>query len=322
MRGADQFLVTGGTGFIGRYVVRTLLHRGAAVRVFCRNPAKAHRLFAERVTIARGDLCDPATVTAACAGVATVIHVGGVYRFGRRARRTMFDVNVRGTEHLLAAARAAQVARFVHVSSNSVLDGHGDLVTEQNFPKTVSPREAYRWSKWQSELAVLAAARQGLPATIASLSSPLGAEDETPTPTGQIIQDFLTGRFPFTARVALNFIHVRELAEGLIAVAERGRVGERYLLGHHNVWFDEFLEQLGQCTGQPAPTRHLPLALVTMAGTLGELAGSARVNWETAAHARQHQWLNCRKAQTELGWQPTTPLAATIREATEWFAQT
>jgi dihydroflavonol-4-reductase len=321
MVGSEQFLITGGTGFIGRYVVRKLLTRGARVRLFCRAPEKAHRLFGDRVGVVVGDLCDPGSAAHACRGVSTVIHVGGVYRFGRRARRELFEVNVRGTEHMLAAARAARVERFVHISSNSVLTHGGALVKEQDFPRSVSSLEPYRCSKWLAELAVLEAARQGLPVIIASPSSPLGAEDETPTPTGQIIQDFLAGRFSFTARVALNFIDVGEVADGIVAVAEKGKASERYLLGHHNVWLDEFLALAARCVGRPAPAHRLQLALVAIAGGIGELAGSERVCWETGAHARRFQWLDCRKAKEELGWHPSVPLETCVRESIEWFVR-
>lgn len=314
-----RYLVTGATGFIGRYVVRALLQRGSAVRVFCRDASKARQLFGDRTEIAIGDLRNPSSMTSACREVTVIIHIGGVYQFGRRARSAMVAANVRGTEYLLAAARTAHVQRFVLASSNSVLSSRGDLVTEQDFPEHVSPREPYRWSKWLSEKAALNAVAQGVPVTIASLSSPIGAEDEAPTPTGQIIRDFLAGKFLFSARVALNFIHVAELAEGILVTADKGRVGERYLLGHHNVWLDDFLALAAQCSGRRKPRYKLPHPLVMMAGAVGELVGSRRVCWETAAHAGHHQWLDCQKTVSELGWRPVTPLETAIAEAVEWF---
>jgi dihydroflavonol-4-reductase len=289
------------------------------MRVFCRDTGKARRLFGERTEIAAGDLLDTDSMADACRDVAVVIHIGGIYKFGRRARQSMLDVNVWGTEHLMAAAQAAGVRRFVLASSNAVLTGRNDMVTEQDFPESVSPREPYRQSKWLSEKAALDAVAKGVPVTIASLSSPIGAEDEVPTPTGQIIQDFLAGRFPFSARVALNFIHVAELADGILAVADRGRVGERYLLGHHNTWLDDLLALAAECGGRAKPRFLMPQAVVMAAGAVGELTGNSRVCWETAAHARQHQWLDCRKAEAELGWRPVMPLKKAVSEAVEWY---
>jgi dihydroflavonol-4-reductase len=316
-----QLLVTGATGFIGRHVARRLLQRGARLRLFCRSAPKARRLFGESAEVFAGDLTDDGRVAAACRGADVVIHLGALYQFGRPLRRQLDAVNRRGTETLLAAARAAGAARFVHVSSSGVLEGRGERLTEQDFPARVSRLEAYRRSKWLGERAALQAARDGFPVTIASPTSPLGAGDEAPTPTGRIVKDFLAGGFPFGARVAINYIHVDDLATGILAVAEHGRTGERYLLGHHNVWLTDLLRLIGHCAGRPAPEYRLPLALIGLAGAFGELAGSSRVCWETAAHARRRQWFDFRKSADQLGWQPVIPLERTVAEAVAWFAR-
>jgi dihydroflavonol-4-reductase len=314
-----QFLITGGTGFIGRHVVNRLLLQGRRVRVFCRKPEKAQRLFGDRVTLAHGDLCNRASVVTAARDCDMVIHLGAAFRFGRRARRIIEETNVRGTEHVLEAAERSGVERFVHVSSCGVLEGRKALVTERDFPDHVAEYEHYRRSKWLSELAALEAARRGLPVTIATPTSPLGAGDETPTPTGRIVRDFLRGQFPFSAHVGLNFIHVNELADGILAVAERGRISERYLLGHHNVWLQEFLETLGRITNRSAPRVALPLPAITLAGAMGEAIGSERVCRETSAHARRRQWFDFTKAAEELGWRARRPLETIADEAVQWF---
>jgi dihydroflavonol-4-reductase len=319
MCGSTQFLITGGTGFIGRHVVHRLLAQEARVRVFCRAPEKAQRLFGDRVQIAHGDLCDRASVTAAMQGCNAVIHLGAAFQFGRDARRVTEEANVRGTEHLLEAAKRSGVERFVHVSSSGVMEGGRTLLTESDFPGHVPEHESYRRSKWLGELAALEAARHGLPVTIASPTSPLGAGDEAPTPTGRIVHDYLRGRFPFSARVGLNFIHVGDLAGGVLAVAERGRIGERYLLGHHNVWLQDFLRVLARITNHPAPRFALPLSAITLAGAVGEAIGSDRVCRETSAHARRRQWFDFSKAAGELGWWARTPLEEIAGEAVRWF---
>src|SRR6266404_236548 len=319
MFGSTQFLITGGTGFIGRHVVRRLLAQGASVRVFCRTPEKAQRLFGDQVRIARGDLCDRASVAAAMPDCDTVIHLGAAFQFGRKARRANEETNVCGTKHLLEAAERSGIQRFVHVSSCGVLEGSHGLLSERDFPNDVGARESYRRSKWLGEMAALEAARRGLPVTIASPTSPLGEGDEAPTLTGRIAQDYLRGRFPFSARVQLNFIHVADLAEGILAVAERGRTGERYLLGHHNIWLDEFLRVLARTANRPAPRFNLPRPAITLAGAIGEVAGSERICGETAAHARRRQWFDFSKAAGELGWSARTPLDAIALEAVQWF---
>jgi dihydroflavonol-4-reductase len=319
MFASTQFLITGGTGFIGRHVVHRLLARGAKVRVFCRTPEKAQRLFGDRVEIVRGDLRDRASVVAAMPGCDAVIHLGATFQFGRKVRRIHEETNVSGTKYLLEASERMGLRRFVHVGSCGVLEGRNDLLTERDFPPDVGIRESYRRSKWLSEMAALEAAGRGLSVTIASPTSPLGTGDEKPTPTGRIVRDYLRGQFPFGARVGLNFVHVEDLAEGILAVAERGRTGERYLLGHHNVWLDEFLQVLARITNRPAPRFTLPQAAITLAGAVGEVAGSERVCWETAAHARRRQWFDFSKAAAELGWRARAPLDAIAGESVQWF---
>lgn len=321
MFAGSQCLVTGATGFIGRHVTQQLLAHEARVRVFCRDATKARRLFGAAVEIVAGDLRTAPQVRAACRGVNLVIHVGGAFLFGRRARRLLMETNLEGTRHLLEAARDYRVERFVHISSSGIMAGGPGLLTERDFPLAVSAWEPYRRSKWLAERAVLQAGRDGLPVTIASPASPLGAGDETPTPTGRIVLDFLNGRFPASARVGMNFVHVADLASGILAVARTGRLGERYLLGHHNVWLDEFLQVLANVVGRARPRWRVPLPLVAAAGALGELTGGSRVCWETAAHARRRQWFDFAKAADELGWRATRSLEHSVGEAVEWFRQ-
>jgi dihydroflavonol-4-reductase len=169
------------------------------------------------------------------------------------------------------------------------------------------------------EQAALEFAQRGLPVVIASPTSPLGPGDDAPTPTGQIVQDFLAGKFPFAGPPLLNFVDVTELAAGILAVGDRGRIGERYILGGHSVWHAEFLRLLGRLTGLPAPRVTLPVWAVTAGGAIGELLGSERLNWETAVHCRKRQPFDLRKAREELGWEARVPLEDCARAAVEWF---
>jgi dihydroflavonol-4-reductase len=314
-----QFLVTGGTGFIGRYVVYRLLSQGARVRVFCRTPEKAKRLFGDQVVIAHGDLCDRRSIIQAMTGCDTVIHLGATFRFGRKMRRLNEETNISGTKYLLETAERNGIRRFVHVSSCGVLEGRHELLTESDFPAHVGVEESYRRSKWLAEMAALEAMRRGLPVTIASPTSPLGEGDEVPTPTGRIVRDYLRGQFLFGARVGLNFIHVDDLAEGILAVAELGRIGERYLLGHHNVWLNDFLRLLARITNCSAPSFTLPQSVISLSGAIGDMIGSEWVCRETAAHAQRRQWFDFSKACRELGWIARKPLETIALEAVRWF---
>ena len=332
---SSQILVTGATGFIGRQLVRDLIGAGHEVRVLARNREKAESLFGEAAEIAPGDLRDPASLREACRDVDLVYHIGGIYRFGLRHRRELWETNVTGTESLLQAASSAGVSRFVHLSSGGLMKAaktakskdtpFRPLLTEDDFPATPPPFSSYKGSKWHAEMKVLEWARRGFPAVIASPTCPIGAEDELPTPTGQIVRDFLAGRFPFYCRTGLNFVAVEELSQGLQRVARRGRIGERYLLGHHNLWLKHFLDILAEETGLRAPRTALPFWAVCLAGCGGEtldlfLSGDrpARVCLESALQSGRIQFFSNAKAREELGWNPSRPIRASIREAIEW----
>ena len=310
-----QCWVTGGTGFIGRHLVRALLQQGAQVQLFCRTPLKARELFGDTVTIVPGDLREPVAIQEA----EIVFHLGATYRFGRGARREMDAVNVGGTTNLLQAAWQARVAKFVFISSSSVLANRAGPITENNFPTAVPASQPYRRSKWLAEKACLEFAARGLPVVITNPNSPLGPEDEAPTPTGRMIVDFLQKGFPAAAHTTLNFVDVHELADGLIAAAERGRIGERYIFAHHNVWLMEFLQLLARITGRPAPRFTAPWPLIALGGIFGELTGSDRLCWETAWHCLKRTPFDGRKAMDELGWQPRVPLEDSARAAIAWF---
>jgi dihydroflavonol-4-reductase len=329
---SSQILITGATGFIGRQLTRDLVARGQAVRVLARNRRKAWELFGDQVEISLGEVKDVASLNKACRGIEVVYHIAGIYRFGLRHRRELWETNVEGTENLLRAASDARVDKVVHLSSAGVLrndskvGSDSSLLDERDFP-TEAPRFcSYKASKWHAEQRVLAWARRGLPVAIASTTCPIGAGDETPTPTGQMIRDFLQRRFPFYCRTGLNFIGVGDLSEGLRLVAESGRDGERYLLSDENLWLKEFLELLSRETGLPAPQVCLPQALIRLIGCGGELvdflnpsSNSARVCLETALQAERLQFFSNAKAQEELGWRLNVSIQEMISEAVAWF---
>jgi dihydroflavonol-4-reductase len=329
---SSQILITGATGFIGRQLTRDLAFQGRSVRVLARNRRKAQALFGDTVEICAGDLGDPAAVAKACRGVGLVYHIAGIYRFGLRHRRELWDTNVEGTETILRAASEAGVGRVVHLSSAGVLAKAAGsfpvarLIDENDFPAQAPRWSAYKASKWQAEGRVLAWARRGLPVVIASTTCPIGRGDDLPTPTGRMILDFLEGRFPFYCRTGLNFIAVGDLSRGLQQAAEEGRLGERYLLSDENLWLKEFLDLLARETGRPAPEICLPPALIRLIGCGGELVDllnprsrSARVCVETALQAERVQFFDNAKARTELGWKPEVALKTSVRDAVAWF---
>jgi dihydroflavonol-4-reductase len=332
---SSQILITGATGFIGRQLTADLVANGASVRVLARNEDKARSLFGNQVEVALGDVRDTASLDAACRGIATVYNIAGIYRFGLRHRRELWETNVEGAENLFRSAAAAKVGRVVHLSSGGVLDkgrapaGAGSaLINEDDFPAKASRFCAYKASKWRSEERALAWAGKGLPVVIASTTCPIGPGDEAPTPTGQIVRDFLQRRFPFYCHTGLNFIGIADLSRGLQLVAASGKVGERYLLCGENLWLKEFLDLLAQETGLPAPRLSLPNSLIRLIGCVGEMIDylnphsvSARVCLETSIQAERVQFFSNAKARNQLGWVPVGSVLENVTEAVAWFRQ-
>jgi dihydroflavonol-4-reductase len=328
----SQILITGATGFIGRRLTRDLIAGGESVRILARSQSKAWSLFGDDVETIAGDIKDADVLKKACCGIEVVYHIAGTYRFGLRHRRELWETNVDGTEKLLRAAASAQVERVVHLSSGGVLRkaasvGQKDaLLDETDFPTAPARFCAYKSSKWHSELRALDWARRGLPVSIASTTCPIGFGDEAPTPTGQIVRDFLRRGFPVYCRTGLNFIGVGDLSQGLQRVAASGRAGERYLISDENLWLKEFLDLLALETGLPAPRVCLPDGFVRAIGCAGEVVDllnprstSARVCLETALQARHVQFFSNAKARTELDWAPASSIQKNIVEAVRWF---
>jgi dihydroflavonol-4-reductase len=327
---SPQILITGATGFIGRQLTRDLVERGANVRVLARSAGKARKLFGDEVEVVPGDVNDPAALDAACLGIETIYHIAGTYRFGLRHRRELWRTNVEGTENLLRSAWTARVQRVVHLSSGGVLQPEGNagarLLNEEDFPRRAPLLCPYKASKWHAEVRALAWAKRGLPVVIASTTCPIGHGDETPTPTGRIVRDFLRRQFPFYCRAGLNFVGIADLSQGLQRAAEAGRPGERYLLCDENLWLKEFLHLLALETGLPAPRLRLPDPLIALIGCAGEafdlLGGrgeSARVCLETALKSRCTQFFSNAKAREELGWKPLASIQESISQAVAWF---
>jgi dihydroflavonol-4-reductase len=323
-----QILITGATGFIGRQLTSDLVARGASVRVLARSRRKARKLFGDGVEVVAGGVEDAAAIENACRGVETVYHIAGTYRFGLRHRRELWRTNVAGTENVLRGAWAAQVEKVVHLSSGGVLQKREGtrLIDETDFPSRAPRFCPYKASKWHAEERVLAWAKRGLPVSIASTTCPIGRGDETPTPTGRMIRDFLRRQFPFYCRTGLNFIGVGDLSEGLQRVVAAGEPGERYLLSDENLWLRDFLQLLALETGLPAPRMWLPGPVVRIIGCGGEVfdlinrrGTSARVCLETALQARCTQFFSNAKAREELDWKPLASIQENISDAVAWF---
>src|SRR5258705_10481344 len=270
-------LVTGATGFVGANVARELLREGAAVRVLARPNGDRRAIDGLAVEICEGDLVDPASVRRAVQGVGTVFHVAADYRLWAPRPEEIYRANVEGTRAVLQAAADAGVKRVVHTSSVGALGipGDGTPGTETT-PVTLADMVGpYKASKFLAEQVALGFALKGLPLVIVNPSTPIGPWDVKPTPTGQMIVDFLQGKMFATVDTGLNLVHVRDVARGHLLAAERGRVGEKYILGNTNLTLVQIATLLAGITGCRAPRVRIPYAVAWLAA--GCMEAAARV---------------------------------------------
>jgi dihydroflavonol-4-reductase len=230
-------LVTGATGFLGSHLARQLCERGESVRVLVRPSSDLRALegfSAERLV---GDLRDVASLDRALVGVSRVFHVAADYRLWARNSREIYESNVAGTQNLLDAARRAGVEKFVYTSTVATIavPHTGGLPNEETQSSVEEMIGHYKRSKFQAEQRAILAAASGLPVVIVNPTTPVGPGDWKPTPTGKIIVDFLNGRMPGYVDTGLNFVPVEDCARGHLLAAERGHIGERYILGGSNL---------------------------------------------------------------------------------------
>ena len=315
-----RILITGGTGFIGRHLVRKMLAQRFTLRLLVRSIPKATQLFGNQGDYHLGSLEKANEIDQAVAGCDAVIHLGGLYRFGRTNQKKLFETNLLGTENLLKAAQKHSIKRFLFIGTAGVLKSDRPLISENDFPPHSPWGTPYKKSKWEAESKVLQAIQNGFPALIASPTCPIGDEDEAPTPTGGMIVDFLNHDFPFYTHSGINLIDIDDLVEGIIATFSRGKIGKRYLLAGENLWLREFLQLLSQATGIPTPRYAIPSPLLLLAALFMEVAmlfgkKTARLNLETALHAGKIQFYDAQKTYLELGWRPSFDTPQAIQKA-------
>ena len=318
-------LVTGATGFVGRAVVEALLAQGREVRVLARRPQ--HRaLSGLPVEMVRGDLTDPASLQRAVQGCSRLFHVAADYRLWVPDPATMYATNVEGTRALLQAALEAGVERVVYTSTVGTLGNPGDGTpgTEETPVSLADMVGHYKKSKFLAEQAALEYAGQGLPLVVVNPSTPVGAWDVRPTPTGQMLVDFLRGKMPAFLDSGLNLIHVRDVAQGHLSAEDRGRVGEKYILGHQNLTLAEIFDKLALISGIRAPRWRLPYYPILGLAYLNEFWSTwitrrpPKVPLTAVKMARKFMFFDSQKAIRELGL-PQTPVDQALQDAVDWF---
>jgi dihydroflavonol-4-reductase len=318
--------VTGGTGFIGGAVARRLLEAGHEAKVLVRPGADTRQLDGLPVTRVEGDLLDSDSLRRGMAGCDWVFHVAALYSYWGHRWNDFCRANVEGTRQVLEVARQENVARVVYTSSIAALGVHedGSPATEDT-PSTLADRIGpYQRSKFLAEEVARDFARQGLPVVIVNPSSPVGIGDHKPTPTGQIIVDFLKGRIFGYVNTGLNIIDVEDVAAGHLLAAERGRVGQRYILGGENLTLKQILDLLAEVSGRPQVRLRIPHWVaqcwayvdVTMARLNPHRTPAATP--DKVRLARRCEFFDPGKAVRELGL-PQTPPRVALRKAVEWY---
>ena len=318
-------LVTGGTGFIGANVVRELIAAGATVRVLARPGGERRALAGLEVEVVDGDLLDARSVQCAIHGVRAVYHVAADYRLWTADPAALYRTNVDGTRGVLQAAGEAGVKRVVHTSSVGALGipGDGRPGTEST-PVTLADMVGdYKRSKFLAEQVALEFARRGLPVVVVNPSAPVGPWDVKPTPTGQMVVDFMRGRMVASLDTGLNVVHVRDVARGHLLAAERGTPGERYILGHRDLALAEIFGMLAELTGRRPPRFRVPYAMAWLGAacceSLARVTGRPPAVPLTAVRmARKRMYFSPARAVRELGL-PQTDVREALADAVAWF---
>ena len=321
---AMKAFVTGGTGFIGANLVRLLVDEGYTVRALVRPTSRLDNLQSLDVELVKGDLSDP-NIWQQMVGCQVLFHVAAHYSLWQAEKDALYRHNVLGTRHVLAAARQAGIERTVYTSSVAAIGvgGSGTVVDETYQSPLDELVGHYKKSKFLAEQEAMQAAQAGQDVVVVNPSSPIGPWDIKPTPTGDIILRFLRRQMPFYLDTGLNFIDVRDVARGHLLALERGRAGDRYILGHENLTLKALLDQLAQLTGLSAPQSSVPAWLPFSVAWIDErilttLGKPPSVPLDGVRMAKHPMYYDASKAVRELGL-PQSPLITALKDAVDWF---
>jgi dihydroflavonol-4-reductase len=324
---SGKTLVTGASGFVGSAVARKLAVRGAAVRALVRASSPRAHLEGAQIEFVAGDLRDTASVRAAMAGVRFVFHVAADYRLWARDPNEIVQNNVEGTRIVMEEAQRAGVERIVYTSSVATLrtGESGEIFDESVNLDESHAIGAYKLSKLLAERVVVNMAAQGLPAVIVNPSTPIGPRDVKPTPTGRLILEAAAGRMPAFVDTGLNMVHVDDVAEGHLLALQRGRVGERYILGGQNARLAEILATVARLTGRKPLRIRIPRAAIYPLALAAEAVARRTgrepfVTVDGLKMSKNLMFFTSAKAERELGYS-ARPYAEGIKDAIVWFRE-
>jgi len=318
--------VTGATGFVGSHVARLLAEQGADLRLLVRSGSDLRNIQTLKADRVVGDLRDAASVEKAMAGCDVVFHVAADYRLWVRDPQEMYRANVEGTRAVLDAARTNHIRRVVYTSSVATMGftSNGRPADEDSPVSLDRMIGHYKRSKFMAEEVALETGRSGMDVVVVNPSTPVGEQDIKPTPTGRIVVDFLKKKFPAYVDTGLNLVDVTECARGHVAALEKGRSGERYILGGENLTLKQILDKLAAITGLPSPKIRVPYVLALATGVVDEvvtgriLGREPRATIDAVRMGRKKMFVSSTKAGRELGWK-IVPVDDALRRAVEWF---
>src|SRR5271165_1981254 len=322
--------VTGATGFLGSHVARVLADQGADLRLLVRSTSNLKNLESlagtTKAETATGDLRDPASLEKAMAGCEVAFHVAADYRLWLRDPAEMYRSNVEGTRAILEAAQKNGVRCVVYTSSVATMGFTGNRrPADEDSPVSLAEMIGhYKRSKFMAEQVAMEAGRGAMRVITVNPTTPVGEQDVKPTPTGRIVVDFLKRKFPAYVETGLNLVDVRECARGHVAALEKGKSGERYILGGENLTLKQILDKLGAISGLPSPQVKLPYFFAYLAGAVDEtvsgrlLGREPRATIETVRMGKKKMWASSAKAERELGWK-LVPADDALRRAVDWF---
>lgn len=325
-------LVTGATGFIGASVARELMERGRRVRVLVRPTSDRRNVNGLDVEIREGDLRDADSVAAAVQGCDEVFHVAAEYSFWSDNPDDVYASNVQGTANVMDACERHGVGRVIYTSTVGTIGLGGASASGQMAHDEESPvadgqfTGHYKRSKKAAEEKALEYVARGVPLVVVNPSAPVGPWDRKPTPTGKILVDFVMGKMPAYLDTGLNIVHVKDVAVGHVLAAEKGRVGERYILGNQNMSLAEILAALAKITGMKAPKLKIPYGVAYLAGLASTAISDAithrppGIALEAVKMARFHMYFSAEKAKQELGL-PQTSTDDAFTDALDWFSK-
>jgi len=321
-----RIFVTGATGFVGHHVARALAAEGAELRLLVRKSSKLANLEGIAGETHVGDLLKPESIRPALAGCDALVHVAADYRLWIPDPQQMYRANVDGTRALLALAREAKVPRVVYTSSVATMHFRTDgVVVNEDTPVSLKDMVGhYKRSKFMAEQEAIAAAKAGQKVMILNPTSPIGSNDSKPTPTGRIVLDFLTGKFPAYMDTGLNLVDVSEVARAHVLALTKGKPGRRYILGGENLTLKQILDKMSAITGIPSPTVEIPFAVAATYAFFEELitgkirGREPRATLEEVRMGRKKMYASSARAQQELGFR-ILPVNPAMRAAIEWF---